>query len=217
MLNRFTWPVVVSSAFHAGLFVWTWEKTPRVEPPAVEEVENVVFVLPKEPPEEVEVFAGDVAAPKGNPDARRPTADEFIAMERAVFELPPRESRAPEKIDGPRIVPGEWGDPMGTEEWGDVPVLTAGALDKTPRTKMRVAPMYPNDARGTGLTGEVLVEFVVDEAGRVLRPRVVRSTDARFEAPTLRAVEKWRFEPGTRHGVPVRFRMAVPVVFSLEA
>ncbi len=217
MLNRFTWPVVVSSAFHAGLICLDWEKTPRVEPPPAGVVDEVVFVLPKEPPEEVEVFATGAAAPKGNPDAGRPTADEFIATERAVFELPPREPRSPVKIDGTRIVPGERGDPMGAENWDGVPVLTAGVLDKTPRTKVRVAPMYPNEARGTGLTGEVVVEFVVDEAGRVLRPRVVRSTDARFEAPTLRAVEKWRFEPGTRQGVPVRFRMAVPVVFSLEA
>ncbi len=216
MLNRFTWPVVVSSAFHAGLICLDWEKTPRVEPTPPAVIDEMVFVLPKEPPEDVEIFATEVAAPKGNPDAGRLTADEFIATERAVFELPPRETRSPVKIDGVHIPREEWGDPMGTDEWRDVPVLTAGALDKTPRTKVRVAPMYPNEARGTGLTGEVWVEFVVDEAGRVLRPRVVRSTDARFEAATLRAVEKWRFEPGTRQGVPVRFRMAVPVVFSLE-
>jgi len=215
MITRFAWPVLTASAFHAGLFCLSWEKTPRVEPP-VEVESEVVFVLPKEPPEEVEISAGEVAAPKGNPEAGRPTADEFIATTRAVFELPPREPRSPVKIDGTRIVAGEWGDPLGTDEWGGVPVLSPGALDRTPRTKVRVAPMYPAEARGQGVTGEVVVEFVVDEAGRVMRPRVVRSTDSRFESATLRAVEKWRFEPGTRHGVPVRFRMAVPVVFSLE-
>jgi TonB family C-terminal domain len=216
MLNRFTWPVVVSSAFHAGLFLWTWEKTPRVAPPRIEVFDTFVCAWPREEPEEVQLFEAEAAAPKGNPEAGRPTLDEFIAVERAILEMPARELRAPVEFDGTRIVPGDWGDPMGADEWGGAPVLTAGALDRMPRTKVRVAPLYPSEARGTGLTGEVLVEFVVDETGRVLRPRVVRSTDARFEAPTLRAVEKWRFEPGTRHGVPVRFRMAVPVVFSLE-
>lgn len=100
---------------------------------------------------------------------------------------------------------------------GKVPVLQIGALDRVPQTRVRVAPVYPSEARASGLTGEVWVEFVVDESGRVTRPRVMRSTDERFEAATLRAVEKWRFEPGTQKGRPVRFRMAVPVVFSLEA
>ncbi|MEO5961553.1 MAG: energy transducer TonB, partial [Opitutaceae bacterium] len=64
--------------------------------------------------------------------------------------------------------------------------------------------------------GEVLVNFMVDEAGRVSEARVVRSSDSVFEEPTLRAVSKWRFEPGRVHGDLVRFRMSVPVVFSLK-
>jgi protein TonB len=60
------------------------------------------------------------------------------------------------------------------------------------------------------------VEFVVDEAGRVMHPFVVRSSRAGFEAPTLRAVEKWRFEPGKKDGRAVRFRMQIPVTFSLK-
>ena len=32
----------------------------------------------------------------------------------------------------------------------------------------------------------------------------------------LRAVAKWRFEPGRRHGQIVRFRMVVPIHFSLN-
>ena len=57
--------------------------------------------------------------------------------------------------------------------------------------------------------------YVVDEAGHVLDPHVVRSSEPIFEAPTLRAVAKWRFEPGQVHGRPVRFRMAVPVAFAV--
>ena len=66
------------------------------------------------------------------------------------------------------------------------------------------------------MRGKVVVEFLVDEAGRVLNPHIVSSSDVIFEEPTLRAVEKWRFAPGTRHGTPVRFRMSVPVTFDLN-
>ena len=61
------------------------------------------------------------------------------------------------------------------------------------------------------------MEFVVDEAGRVLDPHVVRSNDPVFEAPTLRAVAKWRFEPGRKNGQVVRFRMSVPVAFAVNS
>ena len=79
-----------------------------------------------------------------------------------------------------------------------------------------MAPVYPFDAKRNGLTGEVFVEFTVDEEGAVISPRVVRSSDRIFEDATLRAVSRWRFEPGRRANQIVRFRMAVPVVFNLN-
>jgi periplasmic protein TonB len=62
----------------------------------------------------------------------------------------------------------------------------------------------------------VVVEFIVDERGRVIEPRVVRSTNRIFDDATLQAVAKWQFEPGRRDGKIVRFRMSAPVVFSLN-
>jgi protein TonB len=61
-----------------------------------------------------------------------------------------------------------------------------------------------------------VVEFGVDEGGRVYDPRVVRSSDALFDEPTLEAVRQWRFEPGRRNGRIVRFRMMLPVEFHLD-
>jgi protein TonB len=79
-----------------------------------------------------------------------------------------------------------------------------------------VAPIFPHEARSSGMNGEVLVEFVVDESGRVHDPRVVRASSPIFEPATLQAVAKWRFEPGKSHGRVVRFRMAVPVIFNVQ-
>jgi protein TonB len=97
-----------------------------------------------------------------------------------------------------------------------VPASTPGSLDHAPEAVVQPAPIYPSEARQDGMHGKVVVEFLVDEAGRVLNPHVVSSSDVIFEEPTLRAVEKWRFAPGTRHGAPVRFRMNVPVTFDLN-
>lgn len=93
--------------------------------------------------------------------------------------------------------------------------VAVGDLDHTPRPLMQVVPLYPLEAKIAGRTGRVLVEFVVDEAGAVVEPRAVESTDGRFNAAALRAVAQWRFEIGLRAGRPVRYVMTVPMVFSL--
>jgi protein TonB len=61
------------------------------------------------------------------------------------------------------------------------------------------------------------VEFEVDVKGRVVSALVKHSSDRAFEEPTLRAVLKWRFEPGLLQGSPVPFRMVIPVNFKLGA
>ena len=81
---------------------------------------------------------------------------------------------------------------------------------------MQMAPDYPLAMKHGGIEGSVVVEFDVDRSGQVVGIRVLRSTHREFEEPTLRAVLKWRFEPGRRNGKAVPFRMQVPVDFHLE-
>jgi protein TonB len=92
----------------------------------------------------------------------------------------------------------------------------AAQLDNNPRIRFRQAPVYPYRAKAESMTGEVVVDFVVDLNGRVINPHAVSSTNPVFEEPTLNAVRQWRFEPGLRNGRVVRFRMRVPVEFHLD-
>jgi protein TonB len=89
-------------------------------------------------------------------------------------------------------------------------------LDKSPSTRFQATPIYPHAAKAQGLNGEVIVEFMVDESGRVHDPHVVSSSDRVFEENALRAVAKWVFEPGKRNNHVVRFRMSVPIIFKLN-
>lgn len=89
-------------------------------------------------------------------------------------------------------------------------------LDNRPRTIFQTAPEYPYTMKGQGISGEVTVNFTVDENGVVQDVRVVKSTHPEFEGPTIRAVSKWRFEPGRKNGKRVGFKMSVPVAFSLN-
>lgn len=88
-------------------------------------------------------------------------------------------------------------------------------LDNVPRATFQARPNYPYTLRNQGISGEVVVDFLVDEQGQVSDVRVVRSSNSEFERPTVLAVQKWRFEPGKRQGRAVRFRMSQAVTFAV--
>jgi protein TonB len=89
-------------------------------------------------------------------------------------------------------------------------------LDRIPRTVAQPAPDYPLALRQAGVEGEVVIEFDVDTTGRVITARVAQGGLPEFEQAALRAVLRWRFEPGRRDGRIVPFRMAVPIGFRVS-
>ena len=69
---------------------------------------------------------------------------------------------------------------------------------------------YPEAARGTGTSAEVIVGFTIDETGTVRNPVIERiqiqgdAPKAPFEQAALTAVRSARFEPARERGVPTR-------------
>jgi protein TonB len=93
-------------------------------------------------------------------------------------------------------------------------IFSLAELDQKPRVVFQRMPRYPMELRRQGRAGTVYVIFQVDTEGRVQRPRVQKSTDPAFEKPALEAVRQWKFEPGTRNGQKVPFKMRVPITFN---
>jgi TonB family protein len=87
-------------------------------------------------------------------------------------------------------------------------------LDQRPRPIIQTMPDYPVELRKRKVEGTVQVVFLVDREGRVTNPRVEKSTNPAFERPALEAVRRWKFEPGTRSGQHVAFKMRVPITFN---
>jgi protein TonB len=77
--------------------------------------------------------------------------------------------------------------------------------------------VYPEIARLAGIEGRVFVEFVIDEQGNVVNPRVVRGIGGGCDEAALAAVKKIKFKPGMQRGKPVRVRYTLPVTFKLSA
>ncbi len=75
---------------------------------------------------------------------------------------------------------------------------------------------YPEIAKKAGVEGRVIVQFVVDEQGRVVDPVVVRGIGAGCDEEAVRAVSQARFKPGKQRGKPVKVKMSLPITFKLK-
>jgi len=77
-------------------------------------------------------------------------------------------------------------------------------------------PRYPDLARKADLEGSVDVMIKIDEKGRVVQARVVRSTAEVFNQAAIEAAYKCRFKPALQRDVPVPCRIAIPFRFTLR-
>jgi TonB family protein len=87
--------------------------------------------------------------------------------------------------------------------------------DRMPVVVRQEEPVYPYSLRLTGNKGEVIVDFVIDPHGDVVKADVTKSSHPDFEAPAVEAVLKWKFKPGIKNGHPVFVHMQVPIYFQL--
>jgi len=219
MTTRYLIPATVAASAHALLFFPAPDREPATSPKKspTEIVITHAIVLPSEPPS---VDLDEIAStpmPRGSTLERPPVSEDHSAPSDAGFVID-RQRPLPgsRPLVSTPFIPGTFGVPNGDEEsvrLNGPRILDASQLDSTPRARSQMPPKYPAEAAREGRSGEVWVEFVVIEDGTVRNPRVIRATDSVFVEATLRAIERWRFEPGRRDGRVVRFRMAVPVVF----
>ncbi len=140
------------------------------------------------------------------------------------------------------LMPADWLDrarvflSMGAPEPALVPLEAAlarvsrdrlrfgdsGEFDRTPPsvkppppTKLRhTAPVYPAVALARHITGEVVIEALVDKFGEVGRTRVTKSRPV-LDSSAVNAVRTWTYTPVNQDGKPVTFILTVTVTFSL--
>jgi protein TonB len=71
------------------------------------------------------------------------------------------------------------------------------------RILRRVEPVYPVVAKQARITGTVVVEVSVDELGNVSSARA-QSGPQPLRAASVAAALRWKFQPATLNGAPVR-------------
>nr|AKF17184.1 cell envelope biogenesis protein TonB [uncultured bacterium Csd4] len=76
---------------------------------------------------------------------------------------------------------------------------------------------YPPVAQKNGISGTVVVSFIVEKDGRVTDAKVVRGKDPSLDKEAVRVVRLMpNWEPGRINGEPVRTRYTLPLNFQLE-
>ena len=89
-------------------------------------------------------------------------------------------------------------------------------LDNTPAARFQPAPVFPQDLRSIEVRGTATIRFSVDVQGNVFDAEVTRASHSRFGEEAVRAVRRWRFEPGLKDGRRVAFRMVQTFSFTLS-
>lgn len=79
---------------------------------------------------------------------------------------------------------------------------------------VRVAPDYPALARNGNITGEVKVEILISEDGKVVSTKVLGGHGL-LQKAALDAARQWKFNPTLLNGTPVKVQGVITFRFSL--
>lgn len=75
---------------------------------------------------------------------------------------------------------------------------------------------YPEQARENAIMGTVVVEFIIDEEGKVQSPRILKGLGFGCDEEVLRTVTKMpAWQPGIYNGFMVKSKVVMPVRFEL--
>lgn len=76
---------------------------------------------------------------------------------------------------------------------------------------------YPEDAASRGITGNVVVSFVIEKDGKIVDVKIARSVHPSIDKEALRVLlssPKWT--PGFQRGAPVKVKYNIPINFGLQ-
>ena len=118
-------------------------------------------------------------------------------------------NRSLESIDAPEISAQKPQSTIGSA------ALNLWQADDPPKIVNPITPTYPAEAKATGIEGEVFVEMVIDETGKVSNVRVTQGPEI-FHESAIDAAQQMTFEPGRKDGEPVAVKVAQRIVYRLS-
>jgi TonB family protein len=91
-----------------------------------------------------------------------------------------------------------------------------GEVDE-PVQPLNLPPVpFPDKARELGVEGILEALLVVNESGQVSSIEIVTSPHPSITEQARKVMQRWRFKPARKSGIPVRMRVKQVIEFSLE-
>ncbi len=222
MTQRFGVPALVAATFHVALLFGIRPSLPTGIGPIIADPPVKLLPIPIDPitpPKADPELTNEQVKPLEKPGPVKPLTEDHSTMLRPDLPPTPFDPPTTRPPSPGKLIPQEWGDgSTGKRSLGGpdgAPIFSPTQLDAQPRAKVQVPPDYPFALRSAGIEGNAMIEFDVNASGLVVSARALSSTHREFAEAAVRAVLKWRFEPGKRYGKPVPFRMVVPVGFTV--
>jgi TonB family protein len=85
-----------------------------------------------------------------------------------------------------------------------------------PEAITKVDPAYPQDLVHDRIEGVVVLYAIIRSDGRVDQVRVLEGFDERLNENARKALQQWRFRPGTKDGTPIDIEAVVRVPFKVR-
>jgi protein TonB len=195
---------------------------PLVSSPVPEALKTVEASAPSSVP--VEKSAEGHEAP--NAASKKPTAISHFRLSRPRAKHRSPLAKIPEAAEGIDSAPGvpsrvsaerlsALTAGSGLQPAGPKPGPPIGGEVKTARLISSTPPAYPPLARSQGVEGDVTLDALIDETGRVTKIETISGPDLLQQAAAA-AVRQWKYKPATLDGNAVPMHLAVTVKFRMR-
>jgi protein TonB len=154
---------------------------------------------------------GQTAESKPRPYSAKPAAIPRPIPETASeTENPlPQEAKTAETAEAPST-------PQQENISGASTVQPLSKLTRPPAFLRRIEPVYPTAEQRAGSQAYVLAEVTIDEQGKVLEVKIMKSAGSAFDNAVTEALKKSIFVPGYIGKDAVAVRVLVPFRFNLK-
>lgn len=213
--RRLRWMILGAAAFHALLLIVALPRGHTLEPSAPRNdqlfvVQTVKLAPPPAAPQKAipKPKKKRIPMPDPTPDEPEPLIEE---LEIDVPDIAPVGD-----VDLPFSIPDAPVLARGPGGSGSDPILQVGEGVSAPRKIHYPNPPYTEPARAARIQGVVILQAIIDAAGRVADVKVLKGLPEGLDKSALETIQTWTFEPAMRAGLPVAVYFNLTVRFSLQ-
>jgi protein TonB len=232
-LRKAAWIVMLgAAAIFSFSFITVRHSDPVIRTNTQPTIISEVHIVPPQPPQiphpatppppPQPINTRTFAIPKIVDNAQVPD-DKQMTQNKDMHDAQPGTSDAVEAPAGPGSGNGEGSGPVSVVSSGNdhnIPVRWVAQMPLFPgdmNTYIARHLQYPEAASNSGIEGQVIIEFVVNEDGSVSNVKVLRGIGGGCDEEAVRMVSNMpAWKSGRQNGIPVKVLFTLPIRFVLN-